>query len=479
MIERLSWAPTARTWGIAGALALCVIIGLASGIEPALGVAAAFGIVFAAATVADVAVGVVLFTLVSFLDIVSSGGASLTKLAGLLLFGSWYATTLSRHRSRSASLSRAPPLLTISCVALLVWSAFSIIWAYGQGDAVTSTTRFALNMLLIPIVLAATRRREHLLWMMAAFLGGAVISSIVGFVGAGTSVSGRLSGSGLDPNELAAVLVAAIPMAMALTRALRARPEASLACAIGGLICLAGAIDTLSRGGLVALGAMLVAGVVIGGRWRGIAVVLLAITTFGTLTYYLVLAPQAARQRVEMADTNGRTDLWAVGRRMVDAHPVRGVGSGNFQVAEIHYLQQPGTITRADLIVDDPHVAHDIYLELAADLGLPGFVLLATIMLTCLWAALRAARNFSRRGDTEMELIARSLALSLLAFMVADVFLSGEFSKQLWLVFAFCAATLALSRTALSAVPTRTASAPGTGGAALPAIAGNGHGGAG
>jgi hypothetical protein len=40
------------------------------------------------------------------------------------------------------------------------------------------------------------------------------------------------------------------------------------------------------------------------------------------------------------------------------------------------------------------------------------------------------------------------MLLALVAFMSADFFLSGEFSKQLWLTFALCPAVLALSETA-------------------------------
>jgi hypothetical protein len=37
------------------------------------------------------------------------------------------------------------------------------------------------------------------------------------------------------------------------------------------------------------------------------------------------------------------------------------------------------------------------------------------------------------------------MVLALVAFMSADFFLSGEFSKQLWLTFALCPTVLALS----------------------------------
>jgi hypothetical protein len=67
-------------------------------------------------------------------------------------------------------------------------------------------------------------------------------------------------------------------------------------------------------------------------------------------------------------------------------------------------------------------------------------------VVAALLAAYRAAREFERQGDHELELVARSMVLALVAFVTADFFLSGEYSKQLWLVIALCPALLNISR---------------------------------
>ncbi|HXD66425.1 MAG TPA: hypothetical protein VNV17_17520, partial [Solirubrobacteraceae bacterium] len=118
-----------------------------------------------------------------------------------------------------------------------------------------------------------------------------------------------------------------------------------------------------------------------------------------------------------------------------------------FQEAAIHYVQGIGSITSANLIVNVPHVAHNIYLELLADLGIPGLLAFLGVAGFSMLAVVRAAHRFERQGDREMELVARCMFLAVVAFMSADFFLSGEFSKQLWLTFALCPAVLALSQT--------------------------------
>ncbi len=427
-------------------LTMSAAVGLAAGIKPSIGVALAIGIAFSLVTISDVTAGLVLFTILSFLDVFSSasGSASFIKVAGLLLFASWYAQRLVGTARTRGAVARIPSNIVVSVVALALWSTLSVTWAESSGAAVTATISFLLNMLLLPIVMVAVRRREHLYWVLGAFLIGAIISTAYGFVSGATQ--GRLEGGIGDANEQAAVLVAAIPIALALGNAMR-RPGLRLLCWGGGVFCLIGVFTTLSRGGLIALGCVMVAAVVFGGRWRGKAAALLAVTLLGTVTYYFALAPLASRQRVTSATTSGRSDIWRVGWRMVEAHPFIGSGSGNFQEAAIHYVQGIGNITSANFIVNVPHVAHNIYLELLADLGIPGLLAFLGVAGFSMLAVVRAAHRFERQGDREMELVARCMVLALVAFMSADFFLSGEFSKQLWLTFALCPAVLALSQT--------------------------------
>jgi O-antigen ligase len=445
--ERLP-RPDAR-W-LAALLICCAGLGVLAGVKPMYSVGAAIGVVFAAIAIWNLTVGIVLFTSLSFLEVLNSTSNTATsfmKLIGLLLFGSWYLTTLT-SKQRTAQGARTSPALIVACIALLAWSTISISWAYSPGAAASSTSRYLLNILLFPIVLTGIRRRDQLLWILGAFVIGAAVSTAYGFVSPADTVgqSGRLTGGIGDANEQAAVLVAAIPLALGLAAALRRRPALRFASLALAVICLAGVINTLSRGGLIALAAVLLAAVVFGGRWRIGAVVLLVTIAAGTAYYFFGIAPLAARDRVTMKDTSGRTDIWTIGWRMVQAHPLDGVGSGNFQNAEIHFLNAPGQLTNANLIVE-PHVAHNIYLELLADLGIPGLIAFLSIVVGALASGVAAAWRCRRTGQRELELIARCLVFSLVGFMVADFFLSGEFSKQLWLVLALCPAVLAIART--------------------------------
>jgi O-antigen ligase len=416
-------------------LIVCAAAGTLSGADPKLGVEFVLGIAFVGAVLASLNVGLFLFTVLGFLEVIQFQGAALSfiKIAGLVLFVSWFATASTQTRNQTRSLISSHPLFCSAVIALIGWSAISVAWAESTGTAISSTDRYLLNALLLPIVYGAIRRRDQLRWFLAAFVIGAVVSALYGFI---QSAGVRLSGGIGDPNEEAAVLVAAIALAIGLIGSSRPRSAVRVWCYLAIFICAAGIVNTASRGGLVAAACVLVAAVVFGGRWRMRAAAALLVAVVATGAYFVVIAPLSARQRITSSSTTGRSDLWTVGFRMFKANPITGVGSGEFAVAAIHYLEQPGALPQAGLIVDVPHAAHDVFLQVLDELGIPGLIAFVLVAAASIGIGVRAVREFERLNDPELELIARVTVLALIGLLSADIFLSGEWSKQLWLLLA-------------------------------------------
>jgi len=259
------------------------------------------------------------------------------------------------------------------------------------------------------------------------------------------SVGGRLTGGIGDPNEEAAVLVAALMLTPPLFLSLPAGGRARVWTVVAGVVCVAGLLNTASRGGLIAMGAALGVGVLLGGRWRIRMLVLLIVGAASVGIYFNLLASTSVRQHLSSSSSTGRTDLWRVGWRMFESNPVVGVGAGNFPTAAIHYVQSAGPLTRADLIVNVPHVTHNLYLDVLDELGIPGLLLFLSVVAASLTAALRAARRFAASGDLPMEMMARMLLLGTMGMLVAFFFLSDQYSKQFWLLLAFAAPLLAMA----------------------------------
>jgi putative inorganic carbon (hco3(-)) transporter len=207
-------------------------------------------------------------------------------------------------------------------------------------------------------------------------------------------------------------------------------------------------IDTVSRGGMLGLGAALIVGILFAGpRRRPVLLLITAVVALGIVGYYASFASQSARHRItSIQGGSGRVDIWAVGWRMVKAKPITGVGAGNFANSTIHYLLEPGALQHTDFIVDEPKVAHNMYLEALADLGIPGLTLFLGLLVLLLSCVVRAARIFYRLGDQSMELISRGIFVATVGILVTDFFISDQFSKPLWIQLAICPCMLALAR---------------------------------
>jgi O-antigen ligase len=437
----------------AGLLVVALGVGVVTGASPMLGVALAAALVFALIVMWDLTLGVCLFLLVTFLDVVSQNqNLSLTKGAGAVLAGSWLATMATRRGSRR-DLTSHVPWLTGALVAFLAWSGMSAFWAESPSAASRSTFRFALDAMLIPIVFWAVRERKHVVWLFGVFVVGTLLSVLWGLThgkgagGASALQVGRLSGANVEANELATLLVVCSVFAIVLALVLKRAPMARGLAVVAALAGMAAFFGTFSRAGLIALGVVILAGCVYAGKARRAFVVSLVIGVVLVGAVFLQDTSSGAVQRLTSSTTNGRSSIWKVGLRMVRANPIIGVGSGNYTVAEPHYfLTSPGEIQAGEFIVDTPYNAHNIYLQAWAEMGIIGLALFLSVIVLSIRAAVKAVTLFRASGEQSMEILGRALVIALAGILAADFFAPDQYSKQLWLLLAIGPALLALAR---------------------------------
>ncbi len=449
MVARLDL--TQRT-GHALVALVAIALGVAAGIDPKTAVAAAIGLAFVVVVFGDLTIGLCLFAVIGFLDVLPHLGGSVlsfSKIVGFLLAASWLARITTAGEDRRDFLADHPGFTYVLAV-FLGFSALSLAWAENLGMAGTPLLRYALDLVLFLIVYTAVTTPRDFKLTLGAYVIGAALAAAYGFVAPPVTANyydvSRVTGTLGDPNELAAVLVGGTVLAAALAATLRG-PLIRWLCAGASAFCALGIFLTLSRGGLVALGFALAAAIVIAGRWRLQAIALAVVLGAGAFAYFGFFASQDELARVtSFGHGTGRTDIWTVGWRMVQAHPVRGVGVGNYRAASIHYLLRPGPLQRDEFIVDTPKVAHNTYLQVLAELGIIGAVLFLAIIGFSLLCILRAARIFERLKETTMELLSRAMLVALAGTLAADFFISDEFSKQLWLLLGLGPALLAIAR---------------------------------
>jgi O-antigen ligase len=435
----------------AGLGLLSLAVGVLAGIDPKLALAAAVGLAFAGLVVANITVGLCLFAVVSFLEVLGSIGGSIgvTKIFGLLLVASWFAAASTRDEGKN--FITAHPSMTYVLAIFVAWSMLSFVWAESSSEAINSSFRYFQNLLLFLIVFTAIRTRSHAVWITAAFVAGATIAAVFAIIyrpDPGQYDVARAAGTVGDPNELAAVLVAGVILAGVLIVLLKRSPMLRLAAASAAGLCTLGLFFTFSRGGLVALGCATIASLFVAGRWRPPIISLMAVVALVGVGYFAFAAPQESRDRITKLDGGtGRTDIWRIGGRMIEAHPVRGVGSGNFQLTSGHYLlERPGAV-KYDYFIDKPKVAHNTYLHVLAELGFVGLALFLAIIVFAVVCAYVAAKRFMEAGDRDMELLTRGLLLAMIGLLAADFFISAQYSKQLWLLLGLGPAMLAIAKT--------------------------------
>ena len=438
-----------------------IMVGLLAGLDPRLAVGAALAVVLLLVTMHSLLAGMTAFIVLSFMELVpglTGPALSLSKAAGAILVVSWlaYTTTSSDRRPQ---FPFAFPAITGCLLLYLTWNVISVAWAEAPEATLVSSVSFALNFMLFPVAYTAVRRPSDLRPLLVAFVFGAGIAAVYGviaqpdataLVSSPTAAAGlnRLAGSIGDPNELATLLAAGVGVATALIFDSQRSAAFRIGSGVMALVLLSGILITLSRGGLVALAAALLAAVLVSpGRFRAMTLATVATILTVSGVFFFAVASEAARDRITETDGgSGRTDIWSVGWRMVEDHPVRGVGAGNFQISSIHYLLAPGVLKFDQYIVDQPSVAHNAYLQVLAETGVIGLALFLIAVVACIACAAKAMRRLRRLGDQEGALLAAGVIAGTVALLAGFFFLSEEHSKHLWLLLALGPAVLGAAR---------------------------------
>jgi len=113
---------------------------------------------------------------------------------------------------------------------------------------------------------------------------------------------------------------------------------------------------------------------------------------------------------------SGRVQVWETARQMIDSAPLLGVGLGNY-------------INIANQFIHDPNVAHNTYLQLAAEWGI---VLTALFFLYVGSTLIDNKRSISKNDkDNQNRQIIRDI---LIIFLIASISISLNNARIFWLV---------------------------------------------
>ena len=237
-----------------------------------------------------------------------------------------------------------------------------------------------------------------------------------------------------DGNDFSLSIDVAMPLCLFLLSDARKLSGKMLAGASLLLLLLA-VVATQSRGGTLGLAA-----VGLYYWWKSPRKLATGAGVIVALVVALAFAPQQYFQRMDTISSyetdgsaQGRISAWKAGTAMMLSNPLFGVGAGQF----------PSNYTRFAPSEVGWKTAHSIYFLILGELGLPGFVLLLSIIFYNLAANRRLARRLSAETavpPTRSLRLLAALSASLIAFAVAGAFLSALYYPHLYVVAGLLAA---------------------------------------
>lgn len=332
------------------------------------------------------------------------------------------------------------PLPLIIFLVWLAWCAIGITVTAYPGTVTDTVWEYAKVGVLLFVVTNICRTPNQVVLAAAIWLAlfilypmrGTYLNFLFGHSFVGRYSWNRTFG---QPNDLAAFTLLAIGLSLFLLQLRTGMRAVRLAMfgTLGGLALLV--ILTQSRGGFLALsvasltylaaskkrfqylaGALVVAAVVaavapesVWSRFRGIR----------------DLSPSDQLGQVD-ASADQRYTIQLVALSMVKDHPLYGVGVGAYSLE--HEID--ATERREWLAARGPRDTHNMYLNLAAETGLPGLALFVAMLATTIASALRAERQMRPAWPHGAEAL-RSLRFGLIAYLLAAVL--GTFHRSSFL----------------------------------------------
>src|SRR5262245_12878106 len=330
-------------------------------------------------------------------------------------------------------------------MALFAWSVLSIPGAVVPGHSFDFVLNgFIKTVIMVPVVAGVIRGRRDVERIASVVFWAAALYATVVLVrfDIGEGSNWRLGHLYYyDANDFATFAVAAMPIGVYL--AYKSRSWFLRILTAGGLVVLSAAFARSgSRGGFLALLAtglflmFTLRGISIAKRVAALAVVGVVLLVAATDRYWTQMGTILSDTDYNQTEETGRLQIWQRGVVYVAQHPVLGVGADNFQAAE--GLLSP-LATRQQYGVGVKWSApHNTFLQVCAELGIPGLVFFAGMLASAFRSLRRPPRSLGDRAGRPPVPLALKTALSasLVGFIVGSLFLSLAYTELLYTLIA-------------------------------------------
>ncbi|HPF15436.1 MAG TPA: putative O-glycosylation ligase, exosortase A system-associated, partial [Planctomycetota bacterium] len=287
---------------------------------------------------------------------------------------------------------RAYPVLnmrTLLLIGMVLQVGVGLFFAVGDApvdyDGYVEYVKIIFIALFTTAVVRTQSQLRILVWVIALSMG---------FHGAKNGVAAVIKMGNLfidhgpgglirDNNDFALAIAMTVPWIYYLAKSEKNPVLTKVMYAIVPL-CGLTVISTRSRGGTLSLA--LAALIII---WRSRNRVMGLIVGISAVALVTVIAPSEYKERLSTIQSYdkdgsamGRLRAWGVAMRMIDAHPVFGVGFNRFALNHLDFQPNP---TEGERAGGKALVAHNSYFQIWAESGTPAFAMYMALIFATFW----------------------------------------------------------------------------------------------
>ena len=354
-------------------------------------------------------------------------------------------------------------------MGLTVATLGSIAFGISQGGAFYYFVEYYSKVLILAFLLAAAIRhaRDLRLFVWAYVIGTALLVYMALFVfEMRTEWNGVIRLANLDTwdaNDICVLLMIGLAFCLLLIRTSRGLGRAvaaTILVGIGAAIARSG-----SRGGFLGLAAVALMYLL---SLQGTSVARRVLMVAGIFIGIGVAAPKGywtQMNTITSADEDynwdadqGRRKLAIHGIQYMMSYPVFGIGLNQFGRAESTLSERARTWDPSQAGIKES-AAHNSYVQAGAELGIPGLLLFATLVLGTIVVPWRTRKRIPpawEKGTWEQQFLfqmARYLPLASVGFAVTSFFVSFAYQDPIYLLAAMTGALTASVNQALGKAP--------------------------